>query len=445
MRRACVLSGVGLLKLDSHVGGVNSAHNQTVKKSEDLLKEKQHISTVLVKQSNQDKLEYGIQLNAIVNCIRFLLCRGLAFRGHDESQGSSNKGNFLELLQFLGNHNESINEVLQNVPKNYKLTHHDIQKDIVNAIARETSKAIITDLDNGFFSILVDESRDISVKEQMALVLRYVNKKGIIIEQFLGIVHVASTTALSLKYAIECLLCEHNLSLSKLRGQGYDGASNMQGDINGLKTLILKENKSAFYVHCFAHQLQLTLVAVAKNHINIAEFFYVVSNLVTVVGGSCKRRDALRDAQFAKIKEDLENGVRRSGQVIDMQLQELNNRFSEANTDLLLCMACLNSSNSFVAFGKEKLIRLAKFYPSDFIGTDILALDSQLQNYIFDMRSNDLFLELQGVSELAEKLVYTRKHETYPLVYLLVKLALTLPVATATVERSFSAMKYIKN
>ena len=39
----------------------------------------------------------------------------------------------------------------------------------------------------------------------------------------------------------------------------------------------------------------------------------------------------------------------------------------------------------------------------------------------------------------------TRKHETYPLVYLLVKLTLTLLVATATVERSFSTMKYIKN
>ena len=137
----------------------------------------------------------------------------------------------------------------------------------------ETSKSIIKDLDNGFFSILVDESRDNSVKEQMSLVLRYVNKKRIIIKRFLGIVHVASTTALSLKCAIECLLCEHNLSLSKLCGQGYNEASNMQGDINGLKTLVLKENKSAFYVHYFAHQLQLTLVAVAKNHINIAKFF----------------------------------------------------------------------------------------------------------------------------------------------------------------------------
>ena len=58
---------------------------------------------------------------------------------------------------------------------------------------------------------------------------------------------------------LNVLLCKHNLSLSKLHGQGYDRANNMQGDINGLKTLILKNNKLAFYVHFFAHQLQLTL------------------------------------------------------------------------------------------------------------------------------------------------------------------------------------------
>ena len=59
----------------------------------------------------------------------------------------------------------------------------------------------------------------------------------------------------------------------------------------------------------------MTLVVVAKNHINIAEFFYVVSNLVTVVRGFCKRRDV----QFAKIKGDLENGVRRSRQGLNQE------------------------------------------------------------------------------------------------------------------------------
>jgi hypothetical protein len=58
-------------------------------------------------------------------------------------------------------------------------------------------------------------------KEQLALCLRYV-------ERFLGVVHVENTTSIPLKSAIESLLMEHSLSLSKVRGQGYDGASNMK-------------------------------------------------------------------------------------------------------------------------------------------------------------------------------------------------------------------------
>ncbi|GMP55747.1 hypothetical protein CsSME_00020477 [Camellia sinensis var. sinensis] len=536
-------------RLRIHVGGLNSAHNQAVKKCEVLMKQKQHIESAFSKQSEQAKIEYRTRLNASIDCIRFLLRQGLAFRGHDESNDSSSKGNFLELLQFLVDHNESINEVvLKNTPKNNKLCHPNIQKDIANAAASETTNAIILDLGNEYFSILVDESRDVSIKEQMAVVLHYVDERGIVTEWFLGIVHVADTTALSLKVAIESLFSRHGLSLARIRGQGYDGASNMQGAFNGLKTLILRENKSTYYVHCFAHQLQLTLIAVAKNHIDVAEVFCLVSNLVNVVGGSCKRRDILREAQATKVAEALNNGELLSGQedglhaerivearslmdsmqsfefvftlhlmknifgithelslalqrkdqdivnamtlvkvskqrlqmmrddewesileevylfcgehdipipniddrfvacgrlrrkapkitnlyhyrveifytVIDMQLQELNNRFTEASTELLLCVACLNPNNSFY----------------------LMALDNQLQNYIVDMRSSNEFSELKGIGDLTRKLVETKKDIVYPLVCLLVKLALILPVATATVERAFSAMKFIKN
>ena len=88
---------------------------------------------------------------------------------------------------------------------------------------------------------------------------------------------------------------------------------------------------------------------------------------------------------------------------------------------------------------------LANFYPSDFYETDVLAFDNQLQTYIVDIRSNDEFLELKGIGDLARKMVETNKNVIYPLVYLLVKLVLTLLVVTTTMKRSFSAMKYIKN
>ena len=109
------------------------------------------------------------------------------------------------------------------------------------------------------YSQFFDESRDVSTKEQMAIALRYVNNKGHVIERFLGIQHVTKTTALTLKKVVEDFFSTHKLSISRLRGQSYDGASNMRGELNRLKTLILLENKCAYYVSCFTHQLQKLL------------------------------------------------------------------------------------------------------------------------------------------------------------------------------------------
>ena len=72
-------------------------------------------------------------------------------------------------------------------------------------------------------------------------------------------------------------------------------------------------------------------------------------------------------------------------------------------------------------------------------------LDNQLETYIIDMHRNSKFLVMKGISSLAQKMVETKKDILYPLVYLLLKLALTLPIAIATVERVFSAMKILKS
>ena len=128
-----------------------------------------------------------------------------------------------------------------------------------------------------------------------------------------------------------------------------------------------------------------------------------------------------------------------------MQLQELNDRFDEVNTDLLLCMACLNPNDSFLAFDKNKLIQFAKYYPEDFSDIELIVLDDQLQTYIIDVRVSKQFLGLKNIGDLAQKMVETKKNGVYPLVYRLITLALILPVVTATVERVFSAMNVIKN
>ena len=131
--------------------------------------------------------------------------------------------------------------------------------------------------------------------------------------------------------------------------------------------------------------------------------------------------------------------------VIDMQLQELNDRFTEVNTELLLCIACLCPDDSFHAFDMGKLIKLAKYYPNDFSATELEFLKDQLENYIADVQQSADFAYLKGINALAQKMVETRKIDVHPLVYRLITLALILPVATATVERVFSAMNIVKN
>jgi hypothetical protein len=65
------------------------------------------------------------------------------------------------------------------------MTAPDIQKEIANATVSETLYAILKDLGDSTLVILVDESHDISIKEQLAIDVRYVNKRGHVIECFL--------------------------------------------------------------------------------------------------------------------------------------------------------------------------------------------------------------------------------------------------------------------
>jgi len=94
------------------------------------------------------------------------------------------------------------NVILKNASGDHIMTSPDIQKEIANACSKETVKAILEELDNEYFSILVDESRDVSCKQQMALILRFVDKRGFVMERLVGLVHVTDIRSLALKESI---------------------------------------------------------------------------------------------------------------------------------------------------------------------------------------------------------------------------------------------------
>lgn len=97
--------------------------------------------------------------------------------------------------------------------------------------------------------------------------------EGKVMERFLGLKHIERCTTVALKEALVGMLSSYKLIISRIREQGYVGASNMRGEFNGVQKLIRDENPYAFYVHCFAHQLQLVVVAVSTSILAIADFF----------------------------------------------------------------------------------------------------------------------------------------------------------------------------
>ncbi|XP_028105826.1 zinc finger MYM-type protein 1-like, partial [Camellia sinensis] len=192
--------------------------------------------------------------------------------GCDERHESNNRGNVIELIKLLASYNEDVaSVVLENAPQNASYHSHGIQKQILNIFSDKIQRFIREEINDGKFCILVDESEDESKREQMAIVLRFIDKYGFIKERFFDIVHVLDTTSATLKEEICIVLSLHNLSVQNIRGQGYDGASNMSGEWTGLQALFCAECPFAYYVHCFAHRLQLALVGVSKQAADIAE------------------------------------------------------------------------------------------------------------------------------------------------------------------------------
>jgi hypothetical protein len=91
-------------------------------------------------------------------------------------------------------------------------------------------KEVIRDeIGDAKFCLIVDEAHDESMKEQMAIVLRFVDKNDFVRERFFGLVHISDTAAVTLKKGIYFVLSKYQLDIQDIRGQGYDGASKMRG------------------------------------------------------------------------------------------------------------------------------------------------------------------------------------------------------------------------
>ena len=168
-------------------------------------------------------------------------------------------GNFRELLSVIGKFDTTVKKKLENNPSNAKYVHHDVQNEIINVMAEMIRKQLRDEIkDAEHFAILVDESRDISKKEQISVIVRYLNTESErVVEEFLHFTPADGLDADSLFASIKQTLSRCGIDLNCCVGQCYDGAAVMSGCNNGVQELFRREVPQAVYIHCHAHRLNL--------------------------------------------------------------------------------------------------------------------------------------------------------------------------------------------
>jgi len=128
---------------------------------------------------------------------------------------------------------------------------------IAEKISKLSKNNILKTLQSTKFSLIVDETTDISTKKCLALAARYANKcSKVILDRFLGLIELTKTDADSIYNEIKNFFEINNIPLSNVIGLATDGANVMAGEMNGLQAKF-KMFQNIFFIKCSCHSLHL--------------------------------------------------------------------------------------------------------------------------------------------------------------------------------------------
>ena len=118
--------------------------------------------------------------------------QGIALRGHDEGDASSNPGNYKSLLtKVISRHSSVVKSQLDDKRAPNWLS-PAFQNEIINFLAEELRQYIREEsADAQYFTVMADETKDCSKKEQLSIIFRYVHKSKVI-EHFTGYSHATN-------------------------------------------------------------------------------------------------------------------------------------------------------------------------------------------------------------------------------------------------------------
>lgn len=175
--------------------------------------------------------------------------------------------------------------------------HHDLHSetviDIQNSLVAVVDDSLNAELrECSFYSIMCDESTDLSVNKNLIVYVRFVIK-GTAHTKLLGNVKICDGTADGILQALLQMMKERKLDTSRLVGFGSDGASVMTGRISGVGVLLNKHAPYMIQIHCMAHRLALVCVDAASENPYMQEYRTKLGQLYSYFSKSSVRCDKL--------------------------------------------------------------------------------------------------------------------------------------------------------
>ncbi|KAL5491305.1 hypothetical protein EMCRGX_G016568 [Ephydatia muelleri] len=186
----------------------------------------------------------------------------IALRGDSEQlETPGNPGNFLALLKLLAVNDHVLHQHLQS-PAMRNVTHMSpqTQNELIEVMGKHiVLRTIVDELKAArWYAILADEVTSHNT-EHLAICARFVDQNNDIREEFLAFIGIDRITGAEIADAIVKFLQDNDVPIENMRGQGYDGASNMSSDRVGVQARIQQAAPLATYVHCSGHCLNLVI------------------------------------------------------------------------------------------------------------------------------------------------------------------------------------------
>jgi len=228
-------------------------------------------------------------IKTVAEVLLLTVTQNIAQRGHREHNlcAGDNPGNFRRIFELVVRHDSTLSSRFSDGSRVTRYTSKDIQNEIISTMADMVREQILEEVkESVYFSVLVDETKDVSKKEQLSFVIRFFANKQIN-ECFVDFKPAEGLDAKSLSVVILRTLQTHGLDVrSGLVGQGYDGASVMSGTNKGVQTLVRESAPFALYTHCYAHKLNLVLVDSCKSVAEATDFFALLERLYVFTSNS---------------------------------------------------------------------------------------------------------------------------------------------------------------